>query len=84
VNEGRHGGAAALYREAGALAPDNHELRFWAGLGSAQAGDLEAGVALVRAAIAEHPPWRELLGRLSPDVAPAADEVRTALEREAG
>jgi uncharacterized Ntn-hydrolase superfamily protein len=84
VNEGRHDEAAARYREAGALAPDNHELRFWAGLGAAQAGDLEAGLAQVSAAIAEHPPWRELLGRLSPEVAPVADEVRTALEREAG
>jgi uncharacterized Ntn-hydrolase superfamily protein len=83
VNEGRHDEAAKLYREAGALAPENHELRFWAGLGAAQAGDLETGVAQVRAAIDEHPPWRELLGRLSPEVAPAADEVLAALDRDA-
>lgn len=82
ANEGRHDEAAKLYREAGALAPDNHELRFWAGLGTAQAGDIDTGVAQVRAAIEEHPPWRELLGRLPPDVAPAAETVLGALHDE--
>ena len=43
------------------LAPENPELRFWAGLGMAQGGLLEAGVEQVRWAIAAHAPWRELL-----------------------
>ena len=81
VNEGRHDQAATLYQRAGELAPDNHELRFWAGLGAAQAGDLETGVGHVRAAIEQHPGWRELLGRLPSDVAPAASGVLAALER---
>ena len=55
-----------LYQRASALAPENHELRFWAGLGAAQAGDLDAGVTHVLAAIEMHPNWRELLGRLPP------------------
>jgi uncharacterized Ntn-hydrolase superfamily protein len=84
VNQGRHGEAAKLYREAGALAPDNHELRFWAGLGAAQAGDLDTALAQVRAAIEEHPPWRELLARLSPDVAPAAPDVLRAIDHKSG
>jgi hypothetical protein len=83
VNERRHDEAARLYREASALAPDNHELQFWAGLGIAQGGDLDAGVAEVRAAIREHPPWRELLERLPSDIAPAADRVRTAISLKA-
>jgi uncharacterized Ntn-hydrolase superfamily protein len=80
VAAGRHLDAARLFREASALAPDNHELLFWAGLGSAQGGDLDAGVAQVRAAIAMHPGWRELLDRLTDEVAPSASAVRQALD----
>jgi uncharacterized Ntn-hydrolase superfamily protein len=80
VNEGRHDEAAELYGRASELAPDNHELRFWAGLGAAQGGDLDAGVAKVREAIAQHPGWRELLERLPPQVAPSAAAVRGRLE----
>ena len=43
ANEGRHDKAAEAFQKATALAPDNHELLFWAGLGAAYAGDLEAG-----------------------------------------
>jgi hypothetical protein len=53
----------------------------WHGLGLAQAGDLEAGVASVRAAIALHPNWRELLARLPEDLAPAAPDVLARLAR---
>lgn len=81
VNEGRHEEAARLYREAAELAPGNHELRFWAGLGAVQAGELEAGLAQVREAIAEHPPWRELLATLPKEVAPAAEQVLHELDR---
>jgi uncharacterized Ntn-hydrolase superfamily protein len=79
VSEGRHDEAASIYRRAGELAPENHELRFWAGLGLAQAGDLDAGVSQVLAAIEQHPGWRELLGRLPGDVAPSAAAVRRAI-----
>jgi uncharacterized Ntn-hydrolase superfamily protein len=72
VGEGRHDEAAALYLKASELAPESHELRFWAGLGAAQAGDIDAALVHVRAAIAEQPGWRELLPRLTPEQAPAA------------
>jgi len=76
---GRHDEAARLYVEASERAPGNHELLFWAGLGTAQAGDLDAGATQVQAAIALQPSWRELLGRLPADVAPAAPAVLTRL-----
>ena len=80
TNEGRHDEAAALYREASELAPGNDELRFWAGLGAAQAGDLDTATGEVRATIARHPGWRELLERLTPQIAPSAAAVRARLE----
>lgn len=79
TNAARFDEASELYRRASQLEPENHELRFWAGLGAAQGGDLETGVAQVREAIAQHPGWRELLERLSPQVAPAAAAVRARL-----
>ncbi len=77
--EGRHRDAAERAVRSWELAPENPELRFWAGLAMAQAGMLEQGVEQVRAAIAAHPPWRELLGRLPPEWAPAAPAVLEAL-----
>jgi uncharacterized Ntn-hydrolase superfamily protein len=79
AEEGRYDEAAELTTRAWELAPDNAELRFWAGLGMAQGGALDEGVEQVRAAIAAHPPWRELLERLPPEMAPAAPQVLAAL-----
>jgi uncharacterized Ntn-hydrolase superfamily protein len=81
VVESRHDEAAALYRRASDLAPDNHELRFWAGLGAAQAGDIDTALADVRAAIARQPGWLELLPRIPAEFAPAAPGVLQALGR---
>jgi uncharacterized Ntn-hydrolase superfamily protein len=80
TNDGRHEEAAQLYREAGEMAPENHELRFWAGLGAAQCGDLDTAVEHVRAAIAMQPGWRELLPRIPPEVAPSAQAVLARLD----
>lgn len=76
---GHHDEAAELYRRAAALAPDSHELRFWAGLGAAQAGAIDEGVGLVRSAVAEQPGWLELLARLTPQTAPSAAAVLARL-----
>src|SRR4051794_15539221 len=81
MGEGRHEDAARYGAEALALQPDNHELLFWAGLGMAQSGDVEGGVAMVRRAIELQPGWAELLGRLSPDIAPGAAIVLPELQR---
>jgi uncharacterized Ntn-hydrolase superfamily protein len=79
LNNGRHDDAGRLYVEASEGAPGNHELLFWAGLGRAQAGDLAAGVANVKEAIALQPAWHELLGRLPDELAPAAPAVLARL-----
>jgi tetratricopeptide (TPR) repeat protein len=71
--------AGALYRRAAELAPASDELLFWSGLALAQSGDLAGGVDAVRRAIAVHPGWATLLERLSPDFAPAGEQVRQAL-----
>lgn len=79
VGEGRHGEAAELYDRARALAPQNHELIFWSGLGLAQSGDMDGALERIRAAIAAHPGWRQILDRLPPEMAPAAEAVRQRL-----
>lgn len=79
AGEGRHQEAAELYVRAAEAAPANVELSFWAGLGIAAAGDLERGVERVRAALEAYHGWRDLLARLDPEIAPAADAVRDAL-----
>jgi uncharacterized Ntn-hydrolase superfamily protein len=76
----RAGEAGPLYERAAELAPDSHELLFWAGLAQAHAGDLERGMTAVRRAIEIHPDWRTLLDRLSPDFAPAGERVRRELD----
>jgi uncharacterized Ntn-hydrolase superfamily protein len=82
IGQGRHELAAEMFQQASALAPDNHELLFWAGLGAAQGGDLDTGVARVREAIALQPGWRELLPRLTPATAPSAQAVLDRLTDE--
>jgi uncharacterized Ntn-hydrolase superfamily protein len=79
VSDGRHEEAADRYTRAAALAPDNHELLFWSGLAAAQGGDMPTALKRVRRAIEMHPGWRDLLGRLEPEIAPSAAAVRHAL-----
>jgi uncharacterized Ntn-hydrolase superfamily protein len=82
VNQQRHEEAAHRYLKAAELAPDKPELRFWAGLGAAQFGDLDTATHHVEAAIAAHPGWRTLLERLPPNVAPQAPVVRQQLSAD--
>ena len=68
-------GATAKRAEAFELAPDNVELRFWAGLAMATSGDLDGGCDLIREAIRQEPRWLEtvrrlaMVDRISPDLA---------------
>jgi len=79
IGEGRHAEAAEAYRAAAALAPENHELLFWAGLAEFDHGDRATALDQVRRAIALQPGWKPLLARLEPDVAPSAAAVLAAL-----
>jgi tetratricopeptide (TPR) repeat protein len=79
MGEGRHADAAGFGAQALELAPDNHELLFWAGLGMAQSGDIDQGTEMVRRAIELQPGWGELIGRLSPEIAPSAADVAARL-----
>jgi uncharacterized Ntn-hydrolase superfamily protein len=81
--EGATSEAAALYMAAAELAPEADELTFWAGLGIA-AEDPDAGLELVRRAVAENPRWLTLLERLSGELAPSAQAVRAALRAGVG
>jgi uncharacterized Ntn-hydrolase superfamily protein len=83
TGEGRHAEAGDAYRAAAELAPGNHELLFWAGLAEFEHGERDAGLAQVRRAIDLQPGWHALLGRLEPEVAPAAAAVLAALEASA-
>jgi len=76
---GRTQEAAECTMRALALAPGNAELRFWAGLGMIQAGLEEPGAEMLRAVLAAHSGWDELLERLEPEVAPAAARARELL-----
>jgi uncharacterized Ntn-hydrolase superfamily protein len=78
AGEGATSEAARLYLAAAELAPEADELTFWAGLGVA-AEDLDAGLELVRSAVAQNPRWLRLLERLSDELAPSAQAVRAAL-----
>src|SRR3954449_11569471 len=80
VAQGRHDEAGPLYERAAELAPANDELLFWAGLAAFQEGKRDEGLGRVRRAIDANDGWRELLPRLSPEVAPAAPGVCAALE----
>jgi uncharacterized Ntn-hydrolase superfamily protein len=80
VGEGRHAEASQLYERASTLVPDSHELAFWSGLGLAESGQMDAGLARVRKAIELHPGWREILERLPAEMAPAGETVRERLK----
>jgi predicted TPR repeat methyltransferase len=84
MGEGEHAAAGERYAAASALVPDNAELLFWAGLATAQRGDLDGGTDAVRRSIALNPRLARLLERLEPDVAPAAEQVRAALGARRG
>jgi uncharacterized Ntn-hydrolase superfamily protein len=79
TGRGLHAEAGARYTQAAELQPANHELLFWAGLAAAQAGDMETALERVRRAIELQPGWAQLIGRLSPEIAPGAAAVAERL-----
>jgi len=79
--EGRRDEAALLYHRSMEVAPENEELRFWAGLALVHLNERLAGLEAVKSAIEANDGLAELLNRLSPEVAPSAPAVREALGR---
>lgn len=64
LTEGDLAGALAAYREAHALAPDNHEMVFWTAVALVEEGRLEEALPLFRRAFEMWPGWRLMLRRL--------------------
>jgi uncharacterized Ntn-hydrolase superfamily protein len=54
-------GAAAAYRDAARLAPENEELAFWAALAQAAAGQIDEAAAALQRVFAAHAGWRALM-----------------------
>jgi len=75
VARGDFATAARRYVAANEIAPDNDELRFWAGLGLIGAGVPQRGIELLRASIASDSSWHELLTRLDPTDVPSRGEA---------
>ncbi len=74
--KGDHAAARAKRIEAQRLAPDNVELKFWAGVATAEAGDLDGGADLIAQAVRVDPRWAPTLlerlvqvERMSPELA---------------
>jgi uncharacterized Ntn-hydrolase superfamily protein len=57
-------GARKARVEAFELAPDNVELKFWAGVATAHAGDLDDGAQLIAEAVRDDHRWLETMRRL--------------------
>ena len=57
-------GASAHYATAQRMVPDNVEMAFWAGVTLAGGGKYEAGLPMVKRAVATDPIYTELLQRI--------------------
>jgi uncharacterized Ntn-hydrolase superfamily protein len=68
-----------LYVEAWERVPENHELKFWAGLAMVERDEKDRGTALLREAIDEHGDWRRVVDMLSAEMSPSIAEVRRLL-----
>ena len=62
--KGDHDGARAKRIEAQRLAPDNLELRYWAGMAMCQAGDVREGALMIADVIRQDRRWEHLIDRL--------------------
>jgi uncharacterized Ntn-hydrolase superfamily protein len=71
--------ARAKRLEAFELAPENIELRFWAGLALATSGDLDGGCALIGEAVRQDGRWLETVRRLAM-VDRVTPELATSIE----
>ena len=78
---GDSAGARAKRLEAMKLAPDNEELRFWYGIATVQAGDVDAGCELIAVAVRKDRRWLETVRRLVAADRLSADEAASVESR---
>jgi uncharacterized Ntn-hydrolase superfamily protein len=76
---GDTGRAADLYIQAWEETPENHELKFYAGLSLIERGDEERGAGLIREAIDEHAGWRQMVDMLTAEMTPSIEDARRLL-----
>jgi uncharacterized Ntn-hydrolase superfamily protein len=71
--------SADIYVEAWERAPENHELKFWAGLAMVERGDEERAAVLLREAIDDHGEWRQVIDMLTTEMSPSIAKTRGLL-----
>ncbi len=71
--------SAEIYIEAWQRMPENHELKFWAGLAMVELGQEERAVALLREAIDDHAEWRRVIDMLTEEMSPSIATTRRLL-----
>lgn len=75
--KGDRAGARAKRVEAQRLAPDNLELRYWAGLALYQAGDTREGAQMIADVVRADRRWGELIDRLVQSQRMTAEQAET-------
>ncbi|HEY2053429.1 MAG TPA: DUF1028 domain-containing protein [Solirubrobacterales bacterium] len=71
--------ASHLYIEAWEQVPENHEMKFWAGLALIERGQSERGLVLLREAIDTHADWRQVFDMVTVEMQPSIEEARRLL-----
>jgi len=71
--------SAEIYLEAWERVPENHELKFWAGLAMVERGEEERAGALLREAIDDHGEWRRVIDMLTAEMSPSIETTRRLL-----
>ena len=78
--KGDHDAARAKRVEAQRLAPDNVELKFWAGIAIAETGDLDKAAALIAEAVRVDPRWAPTLLERLVQAERISEELARSLE----
>jgi len=76
---GEEARSAEIYVAAWERVPDNHELKFWAGLAMVERGEEERARALLREAIDDHGEWRQVIELLTEELSPSIAKTRRLL-----
>jgi uncharacterized Ntn-hydrolase superfamily protein len=71
--------SADIYVEAWERVPENHELKFWAGLAMVERGEEERAGVLLREAIDDHGEWRRVIDMLTAEMSPSIAKTRGLL-----